>query len=394
MQVLTDYREQVRQELTGNILPFYLHIAADKTHGGYYGTIANDQTIDPRKPKGLVQHSRLLWTFAYAYRRLGQLEYREAAVRAYRFLTTHFWDADHGGYFWLVDRAGAVLDRHKIIYGQAFAIYGLSEYYLAAGDQISLARAIALFDTLERQAVDPQYGGYFEAFSAGWRFSGAINVDETAEPTVKSMNTHLHLLEAYTHLLRAWDDAQLRARLRALITIMLEYIIDRQRSQMKHHFSADWQSLTDSVSYGHDIEASWLLVEAAQELGDADLLAETSQMALRMAQVVYERGLDSDGGLRDDDHSPNKVWWPQAEAMVGFFNAYQLSGQARFLHASFASWAYIQQALVDRQHGEWLWGVDGYGRPLRQEKAGLWKTPYHNGRACLEIMQRIAETLS
>ena len=205
------------------------------------------------------------------------------------------------------------------------------------------------------------------------------------------MNTHLHLLEAYTNLLRAWDAPQLRQSLNALILIMLEHIIDRRRGRMKMHFNAGWTSLTHQVSYGHDIEASWLLVEAAEVLGDPELLTEARQVALHMAQVVHDEGLNSDGSLRDHDQSNEKTWWVQAEALVGFLNAYQLSGKPHFLQAFTGSWQFIQEALLDRQHGEWIWGLDASGAPAPLYKAGLWKAPYHNGRACLEVIRRLQE---
>jgi mannobiose 2-epimerase len=170
---------------------------------------------------------------------------------------------------------------------------------------------------------------------------------------------------------------------------MLERIIDRQAGQMKMHFNAEWRSLTNHVSYGHDIEASWLLVEAAELLGDKKLLAEVVRTALNMAQVTYDEGLNDDGSLPDDDQSGDRTWWVQAEAVVGFLNAYQLSGEKHFLEASYGCWQYIQDRLIDRRYGEWIWGVDGEGRPMARDKAGLWKAPYHNGRACMEVRQRL-----
>jgi len=385
------FGDQVEQELRGNILPFHVEVGIDQTRGGFYGRINDDRTIDANAPKGLVQHSRLLWTFAHAHRVCQDPGYLQSAARAYRYLLDNFWDPDYQGMVWLVDASGIPIDNHKIIYGQAFAVYGLSEYFLAAGEKQSLDVAIALFETLEQRAVDRQYEGYFETFERDWRFTDAINIDETAEPTVKSMNTHLHMLEAYTNLLRAWDTAELRGRLRVLIDLMLERIVDRQAGQMKMHFNAEWRSLTNHVSYGHDIEASWLLVEAAEMLGDEELLAEVVQTALHMAQVAYNEGLNDDGSLRDDDQGNDRTWWVQAEAMVGFLNAYQLSGEKHFLEASYGCWQFIQEKLIDRRYGEWIWGVDGKGRPMAGEKAGLWKAPYHNGRACLEVRRRLQQ---
>ena len=387
---LQTYSRQVEQELLGNILPFHEQYSVDLGQGGFYGRVDNDRTMHMDAPKGVVQHSRLLWSFAHAYRVYQEPIYLRLARRASEFLLDHFLDEQYGGFFWLVDAQGRPLEKQKMIYGQAFAIYGFSEYSLATGEKACLDTAVALFGLLEQKAVDAHYGGYFDAFHQDWRFTDAINVDETAVPTVKSMNTHLHMLEAYTNLLRAWDTPQLRNSLLALIRIMLTHIIDRKAGQMRLHFSAEWQSLTDHMSYGHDIEASWLLVEAAELLGDEELSAEVEQVALHMAQIAYDEGLVGDGSLRDDDQSADKTWWVQAEAMVGFLNAYQLSGKHYFLEASLGCWHYVQETLLDRRYGEWIWGLDGDGSPIPRAKAGLWKAPYHNGRACMEIKKRVA----
>ena len=345
---LQTYSRQVEQELLGNILPFHEQYSVDLGQGGFYGRVDNDRTMHMDAPKGVVQHSRLLWSFAHAYRVYQEPIYLRLARRAYEFLQDHFLDEQYGGFFWLEDAQGRPLEKQKMLYGQAFAIYGFSEYNLATGEKKSLDTAVALFSTLEQNAVDPRYGGYFDAFQQDWLFTDAINVDETAEPTVKSMNTHLHMLEAYTNLLRAWESPQLRDRLYALIRIMLEHIIDQKARQMKLHFSTEWKSLTDHVSYGHDIEASWLLVEAAELLGDEELLAEVKQLALYMAQVVYDEGLNSDGSLRDEDLCDDRTWWVQAEAMVGFLNAYQLNGKQHFLKASLGCWQYVQEVTVPK----------------------------------------------
>lgn len=382
------YATEVEQELVTNILPFYARHLVDAEQGGFYGAISNEGVVETQAPKGLVQHSRLLWTYANAARLLQDDSYLILANRAYGYLLENFVDAQHGGFFWLVDATGRPFSTHKITYGQAFAIYGFSEYFLATGDEGSLETAVSLYHLLETKTWDAEFGGYFEAYHADWTRNPAINVDEVAGIVDKTMNTHLHLLEAYTNLLRAWDNAQLRDSLRTLIDIMLTHIIDQTTGHMRLHFSRDWQSLTAHVSYGHDIEASWLLVEAAEVLGDEELLAHVQQVALHMAQVAYDEALEADGSLRYEDHDTDRVWWAQAEAMVGFLNAYQLSGSPHFLEASWNCWQYVQTSLIDRQYGEWFCGRTAVGDLMPGVKAGAWKTPYHNGRCCLEIRQR------
>ncbi|MFO7682165.1 MAG: AGE family epimerase/isomerase [Chloroflexota bacterium] len=393
MDLLHRYAFEVKEELVSNILPFYARHMLDKERGGFYGSIHNDLTLELEAPKGLVQHGRLLWSYAQAARCLQEEAYLAWAQQAGAFLMDHLRDREHGGFFWFVDAAGRPFDTNKITYGQAFALYGLSEYALAAGDERSVETAVSLYHLLEKHTWDPEHGGYLEAFHADWSRNEDINVDKIAGSVAKTMNTHLHMLEAYTNLLRAWDDDQIRHSLRLLIGMMLDHIIDPHTGHLKLHFSTDWQPLTPDISYGHDIEASWLLVEAAEVLGDADLLAKVIPMALHMAQVTYEEGLAADGSLRYENHNPDKIWWAQAEAMVGFMNAYQLSGEPHFLEASVNCWTYVKNEMIDRQNGEWFWGRTASGDLVSDEKAGSWKAPYHNGRSCLEIMRRVTELL-
>jgi len=271
----------------------------------------------------------------------------------------------------------------------------LSEYVLATGNERELETAVSLYHLLEKHAYDAEHGGYFDMFSQDWQQRLAENVDEinapVAAPIAKTMNTNLHVMEAYTNLLRVWPDKALQKSLRRLIRLHLDQIVNQETGHLRLHFSADWQSLHDGISHGHDIESTWLMVEAAEVLGDDDLLVEVVPVSLQMAQVAFDEGLDGDGGLNDAPETAVKEWWPQAEALVGFFNAYQLTKQPHFLDAVLRCWAFIREKLVDKQHGEWFWGVQPDGRVLDKDKAGPWKTPYHNGRACLEIMQRISK---
>lgn len=398
MDRLEQFRAKLCQELTNNILPFSMRYVVDWEHGGFYGHVANDRTVQADAPKGLVQHSRMLWTFAHADRLVGDPEYSPIALHAQKALMDWFWDREHGGFFWMVNHRGRPLQTDKLVFGQAFAIYGLAEYCLANGDAQCLDRAIELYRLLEQHCHDPEYGGYWEACHRDWTPAPDQHVDETDLPVAKGMNTHLHVLEAYTNLLRAWDDGDLRASLQALICTMLRCILNPDTHQFSSFFDREWLPLSDRVSYGHDIEGSWLLVEAAEVLGDPDLLVQAREAALQMAYVTLEQGVDADGGLFDEgdpsgvsEHT--KAWWPQAEAMVGFLNAYQLNGDPRFLNASLASWRFVQGYLVDREYGEWFCTIDQMGRPHDREKAGPWKTPYHNSRACLEVMGRIQKLM-
>jgi mannobiose 2-epimerase len=393
------FQAEVLEELTEGILPFSMRYVVDREQGGFYGLVANDRTVQKQAPKGLVQHSRMLWTFAHASSKLGDPEYAPIVSHAHKALMDWFWDREYGGFFWMVDYRGQPLQTDKLIYGQAYAIYGLVEYHLASGFTDSLERAIELYRLLERHSRDREQEGYWEACHRDWTLAPDQRVDEVDLPVAKGMNTHLHILEAYTSLLRAWDDGDLRESLRALMRTMLHRILNPDTHRLSLFFDRAWHSLSDHVSYGHDIEASWLLVEAAEVLGDPDLLAQARKAAVQMAYATLEQGVDADGGLfYEGDGSGvterTKHWWPQAEAMVGFLNAYQLNGDRRFLDASLASWRFIKESLVDSEHGGWFGAAGEAGQSHDGEKAGFWKTPYHNGRACLEVMERVQKLVA
>ncbi|MBN1992417.1 MAG: AGE family epimerase/isomerase [Anaerolineae bacterium] len=396
---LKHYQAEVEQELKTNILPFHIAHTLDRENGGFYGSLNNALAIKKDAPKGLIHNARLLWTYSHVYRVLADPVYLETADRAYHYLLDNFWDDEWGGFFWLLDYRGQPIKMLKMTYGQAFGIYGVSEYYLATGHQPSLAKALEIYRLLEQHCYDRQASGYFEGAQRDWSLMGGLKLGEEDVAAQKSMNTHLHLMEAFTNLLRAGDDAGLKTKQKELILATLDHIIDPATAHFKLFFDETWRSLSAQVSYGHDIEGSWLLVEAGEVLGDDNLLARLKDVALKMAQATYEEGFDEDGGLfyQGDPTGiidPAKHWWPQAEAMVGFLSAYQLSRHQPFLQASLKSWDFIKQYLIDREHGEWFWGVDKTGRPLNREKAGMWKSPYHNSRACLEVSQRVDKILS
>ncbi len=392
---LAALRADMARELTRNILPFWMDRTPDRVRGGFVGQIGQGGEIVADAPRGAVLNARILWTFSAAYRVLGADAYRDVALRARDYLLRHFWDDAHGGVFWTVDAGGAPLETRKQTYAQAFALYGLAEHYRATGDGDSLEKAVALYHLVETHAADGQDGGYLEALGRNWQPIGDVRLSSKDLNAPKSMNTHLHVLEAYTALYLAWPDAALGARLRALVALFLDRILDRDTHHLKLFFELDWTPVGDVVSYGHDIEASWLLVEAATVLGDAELRARVRAAALDVARATVAEGQDADGAVYyekspDGGLDADRHWWVQAEAVVGFLNAYAETDDAAFLDAARAAWQFIQRHVVDGEGGEWLARLDPGNRPYAgEDKVGLWKCPYHNARACLEGIVRL-----
>jgi len=387
---------EVSEHLFGHYLPFWCGPALDRENGGWMAWLSNDLKPDRSQPKGLIVNSRILWAFSAVHRVRPEPVYFEMAERAFDFVMNRFWDGEHGGAFWRLDDSGKVTDDSKKIYGQAFYIYALTEFHQAFGNQAALERAKELFELIERHAHDAVFGGYLEVCNRDWSAAGAgARLSEKDMSEKKSMNNHLHVLEAYTNLYRVWPELRVAERLRELIEIFLTRILDPRTNHLHHFFDEQWRVRSDTYTFGHDIEASWLLCEAAEALGDLHLLTETRQVALRMAAVARTEGLAVAGGLYYEGKSGQVIdhgreCWPQAEALVGFLNAYQLGGGEKHLAAAQGVWNYIEQNLVDRVYGEWFWRINEDGKPDTQlPKVSEWKGPYHGTRACLETLRRL-----
>jgi mannobiose 2-epimerase len=393
---LETFSAQVNEHLFGHYLPFWCGPALDRENGGWMAWLSNDLKPDRSQPKGLIVNSRILWAFSAAHQARPEPIYAEMAERAIDFLMGKFWDAQHGGAFWRLDDAGKVADDSKKTYGQAFYIYALTEFHRAFDRPAALERAKELFELIERHAHDAKFGGYAEVNNRDWSAAGAdARLSEKDMNEKKSMNNHLHMLEAYTNLYRGWREPRLAARLRELIDIFLARVLDARTNHLHHFFNEQWEVRSDTYTFGHDIEASWLLCEAAEGLGDAKLLARVRAVALTIAEVVLREGIASDGALCYEGKSgkiidAGRECWPQAEALVGFLNAFELSGNEKFFAAARRVWEYIENNLVDRVHGEWFWRINPDGQPdAKLPKVSEWKGPYHATRACLETMKRL-----
>jgi mannobiose 2-epimerase len=394
------WRNRIEHELLDNILPFWINHTVDEVNGGFYGAVTNDLQVLNEQPRSAVLYARILWTFAAAYRMYHADRYLGMARRAYDYLTRCFIDHEYGGVYWMVDRLGKPVNDRKHIVAQAYAIYGLSEYYRATGEPESLKLAQDLFRLIESHSFDAIHQGNIECCSRKWGELADMRLGDNEPDCRKSTSTILHLMEAYTNLLRVWDDAGLKAKQRGLIEVFLQHIIDPQTHHFRLFFDDDWTSLSDHISPGHDIEGSWLIVEAAEVQGDAALLAQAREAAVKMAGAVCREGLEADGSLlyemgpHHEIINDEKQWWVQAEAVVGFYNAYQISGQAEFAETAERLWNYIEDHVVDRTHGEWFKVLRRDGTPnLDHVKTGPWECPYHNSRACFEMLNRLSHEL-
>ncbi|MDR0892320.1 MAG: AGE family epimerase/isomerase [Mediterranea sp.] len=390
-------RRELEEELTTNILPYWINRMTDHEEGGFYGRITGTDVLMPEAPKGAVLNARILWTFSAAYRLLRREEYLATAQRAKRYLLDHFYDPVFGGVYWSVDHQGEALDAKKQIYALSFALYGLSEYHRATGDAEALAYALRLFNDIELRSFDNANNGYCEALTRSWQALGDMRLSARDANERKTMNTHLHILEAYTNLYRVWKDGRLEGRLRNLITLFTDKILNGQTHHLELFFDDDWQSRYPIVSYGHDIEASWLLHEAARVLGDEALLAQIEPLVRQIATAADE-GLNAEGGLMYE-HLADKGttdgdchWWVQAENVVGHLNLYQHFGDEAALQTALRGWTFIKRHLIDPANGEWHWSLRADGTVnTDDDKAGFWKCPYHNGRMCMEAMERVGE---
>lgn len=391
---LQNLQSEVRDELVNNILPFWSTCMVDHEYGGFYGRIMGNGRLIPDAAKGGILNARILWSFSAAYHHEKNPLYLEMAKHANDFILAHFFDHEFGGTFWTISFDGKPVDTKKQIYSQAFFIYAFSEYYNASGDSSSLQTAIELFRIIEKHSFDTRLNGYLEAYSRDWKLLEDLRLSEKDANEKKTMNTHLHILEAYTNLYRVWKDDGLARQLRNMIVLFIEKIVNPATRHLDMFFDENWNPKGVIVSYGHDIEASWLIDEAARVLGDPVLLAAVQKICISIAEAACE-GLQPDGSVvYEKDTSTGHIdkdrhWWVQAEAVVGFLNAFELTGDKEWLEKALKCWSYISQNQIDRTEKEWFWSISDDGVANRKEdKAGFWKCPYHNSRMCLEVMMR------
>jgi mannobiose 2-epimerase len=391
---LEKLRKEFENELTDNILNYWIKKVYDPHRRTFIGVIDREEKPDPDASLGVVLISRILWTFSAAYHFYPTAIYRKMADEAWRILTDHFLDNENGGVYWSVTPSGEPVNDSKQFYAQAFALYAAAEYSRIFNLQPPKQLAVSIYHLMEKYASEPQYGGYTEARSRNWESSVPDFITPSGDRNLKkSMNTHLHILEAYTNLYRIYPEPEVKASVISLLEIFEKYIINSRNYHFHMFFDAEWNPVTTAISYGHDIEGTWLLHEAAEVIRDENTLHTIELLALKMADAVGREALDKTGGLYNESDGghwdKNFHWWPQAEAVVGFFNAYQLSRDLKFLTWSGNTWKFIKEFLIDKKNGEWFWMITPDYTVGHQDKVSAWKCPYHNGRMCMEMIRRI-----
>ncbi len=376
-----------------NILDYWSTNTLDYNNSGFFGKIDHHNKVVKKAPKGIILNTRILWSFAAASNYLKTDKYAEICLRSYDYLTAYFKDNKHKGVFWELDHKGNPINKRKQVYAQSFTIYALSEYYLFSKNEEVKTWAIELFEILEQFAKDKKSIGYLEAFNEDWSPIKDMRLSDKDMNAAKTMNTHLHILEAYTSLLKVYDNPKLRASLKELVEIFLERFLN-----MNNHydlfFDKNWKLLSNSVSYGHDIETAWLLIEAAKIVGDVDLLNQTWKLAIKVADTFLDEAIDADGAVMneknlDTNHlDTDRHWWPQVEALIGLNYVYNLTKEQKYLDNSVNIWNFTKRNLIDRVNGEWFFRVDKNGNPYTgEDKVSMWKAPYHTSRACIILNQ-------
>ena len=416
-------KAEVRDVLENNILNFWLDKMVDEENGGFYGQMTGEGEIVKTADKGGILNARILWSFSAAYRVLHKQEYLEAATRAKDYVIDHFIDKEYGGTYWSLDYKGQPKDTKKQFYAIGFTIYGFSEYARATGDREALDYAMELYECIEEHSLDREYNGYIEACTREWGKIADMRLSELDANYPKSQNTHLHIIEPYTNLFRCIKElkaaescdyvpaigsvlpigvtvpdvfvVRLESSLRNLITIFTDKILNPDTHHLDLFFDMDWTREAGRLeSYGHDIECSWLMHEAALVLGDETVLRKV-ETVVQMVAKASEKGLNEDGSMVHEANldtgyvDTDRHWWVQAENVVGWINIWQYFGDESALQKALRGWQYIKDNLIDREGGEWWWSRDPERNINRKDdKAGFWKCPYHNSRMCLELMER------
>ena len=388
---------ELHEELVA-IADWWLKHTVDNEQGGFYGEVGADNLPTHNASKGIILNSRILWFFSEAARELKSDEYRQAAKRAYDYIVNYFFDKEHGGVYWELDAQGNPINTKKQVYAQAFTIYAFTAYYQLTQNPQVLAQALECFELLESKTIDCKREGYLEAFTREWGVIEDVRLSEKDLNFPKSQNTHLHVLEAYTTLNQVNPTPEVAAALRYNIELFDKYMIDKDTYHLRMFLDHDWNDHSPGFTYGHDIEASWLIAKALESLGDEAYTKTLMPTLIKIAEVTLTEGIGAHGHVIDaydfatKQHLPDIVWWVQAEALVGFLFAYSETKDGKYLHAAETIWEFIKKFQMDKQNGEWHWLANMGNQYINSYyKVGFWKCPYHNGRAMMEAAHYLAK---
>lgn len=396
-QFLED-RDRLAAEMDAELirlLEFWKQKMVDEEQGGFYGRIDDSENIHATAPKGSVLNARILWSFSAAHQLHPDQGYDVLAKRSFHYIQKYFIDPLHGGVYWMLDYQGKPLDEKKQVYAQAFVIYACAEYFKISKDSDALDLAKNLYGLIEKYSMDPVQNGYLEAFDREWVLLEDLRLSDKDANEVKTMNTHLHVMEGYSNLYKVYPEPYVKEQIKNLIQLFLDQFLNESTGQYKLFFDEDWNLKSDEISYGHDIETAWLLHEAALCIEDQELIKVCETIAVKTVQATLPF-FDADGalfnaGIPGHIEDKEKHWWPQAEALVGLMNAYQVSPNEHFSAQIHRTWSFIKSKIIDTHNGEWIWGLDEKGQVLKEDKAGPWKCPYHNSRAMIEMIGRLRE---
>tara|TARA_R110002096_G_scaffold54812_3_gene141278 strand:+ start:1238 stop:2419 length:1182 start_codon:yes stop_codon:yes gene_type:complete len=372
-----------------NILSYWTENTIDKEFGGFLGKRDHFNKVVEKASKGVILNTRILWSFSAATNHLKTDTYKDVCDRSFKYLKDFFNDKINKGVYWEVDYLGNPINKRKQVYAQSFTIYALSEYYLFSKDEEAKTWAIELFNQLEKYAKDSVNEGYFEAFNEDWSPIEDMRLSDKDMNASKTMNTHLHVLEAYTSLLKIYDNNELKASLKMLVKVFLEKFLNT-KNHYELFFDDQWNLLSNSVSYGHDIEAAWLVIDAAKLIDDSELLHLSEEVAVKVADTFLLEAIDKEGAVINEKNlttnhiDTDRHWWPQVEALVGLKYANDLKSDEKYISSSLKIWDFTKKNLIDYKNGEWFFRVDEKGNVYKSEdKVSMWKAPYHTSRACI-----------
>ncbi len=391
MDIVENLKTNLETELN-NILSFWKNSTIDTEQGGFIGHIDYPNIKQLKSNKGIILNTRILWSFSAASNYYKDNRYSNLCERSFTYLKNHFKDTVFGGVFWEVDYLGNPVNKKKQSYAQAFAIYALSEYYLFSKNEKAKSWAIEIFNLIETKTLDTKNNGYIEAFNEDWSDIEDMRLSEKDDNVAKTMNTHLHILEAYTTFYKIHPIKKVKTALLNLLKIFRDKFMSDN-----HHFhlffDKQWNLKSTVFSYGHDIETSWLLIEASKVINEKAILKEIEQIALKVVNRFITVAIDKDNGVMNEINTAtghidtDRHWWQQAEAIVGLYYAYKITKEYIYIEKASQIWAFIDTYIIDHNHGEWYWLVDKNGKHNPEdEKIGMWKCPYHNSRACLQII--------